>query len=43
MEDMARVGAVITSAEEFLQDEFVIYDYAEEIRRRVPEDEAMPE
>lgn len=43
MEDMARVGAVITSEEEFLQDEFVIYDYAEEIRRRVQEDEAMPE
>ena len=43
MEDMARVGAVITSAEEFLQNEFVIYDYAEEIRRRVQEDEAMPE
>ena len=43
MEDMARVGAVITSAEEFLQEEFVIYDYAEEIRRRVQEDETMPE
>ena len=43
MEDMARVGAVITSAEEFLQEGFVIYDYAEEIRRRVQEDETAPE
>ena len=43
MEDMARAGAVITSAEKFLQEEFVIYDYAEEIRRRVLEDEASPE
>ena len=43
MEDMARVGAVITSAEEFLQKEFVIYDYAEEIRRRVQKDETLPE
>ena len=43
MEDMERVGAVITSAKEFLSDEFIISDYADEIRRRVQMDETVPE
>ena len=43
MEDMARVGAVITSAEDFLKDGFEITDYAAEIQKRVQEDETTPE
>ena len=43
MEDMARVGAVITSAEDFLKDGFEITDYAAEIQKRVQEDETAPE
>lgn len=43
MEDMARVGAVITSSEAFLADNFIIHDYANEIQKRVQEDCAAPE
>jgi len=43
MEDMARVGAVITSAEEFLQDDFAVTDYAAEIQKKVQADETAPE
>ena len=43
MEDMARVGAVITSAVEFLSDGFAITDYAAEIQNRVQADETAPE
>lgn len=43
MEDMARVGAVIVSSEEFLADEFEVSDYAAEIQKRVQEDETAPE
>ena len=43
MEDMARVGAVITSAVEFLSDGFAITDYAAEIQNRVQVDETAPE
>ena len=43
MEDMERVGAVITSAEEFLSDKFEMKDYAAEIQKRVQEDETAPE
>ena len=43
MEDMERVGAVITSAEEFLADGFEMKDYAAEIQKRVQEDETAPE
>ena len=43
MEDMERVGAVITSAEKFLSDDFRIKDYAAEIQERVQADETAPE
>ena len=43
MEDMARVGAVITSSREFLADDFAVADYAAEIQKRVQEDETAPE
>lgn len=43
MEDMARVGAVITSADDFLQDDFAVEDYAMEIQKRVQADETAPE
>lgn len=43
MEDMARVGAVITTAETFLQDDFEVTDYALEIQKRVQADETAPE
>ena len=43
MEDMERVGAVITSAEEFLQDDFAVTDYATEIQKKVQADETAPE
>lgn len=43
MEDMARVGAVITSAEEFLQDDFAVTDYVAEIQKKVQADETAPE
>lgn len=43
MEDMERVGAVITSAKEFLSDAFEMQDYAAEIQKRVQEDETAPE
>ena len=43
MEDMARVGAVITTADSFLEDGFTIEDYAAEIQNRVREDETAPE
>ena len=43
MEDMARVGAVITSAAEFLTEDFEIVDYAAEIQNKVQMDETVPE
>ena len=43
MEDMARVGAVITSSREFLADDFALADYAAEIQKRVQKDETAPE
>ena len=43
MEDMERVGAVITSAEQFFSDEFEVKDYAAEIQERVQADETAPE
>lgn len=43
MEDMARVGAVITSAEEFLDDNFEMADYVAEIQKKVQLDETAPE
>ena len=43
MEDMARVGAVITVAEEFMDEDFVITDFAGEIQKRVQQDETAPE
>ena len=43
MEDMARVGAVITFAEGFLQDDFAVTDYAAEIQKKVQADETTPE
>lgn len=43
MEDMARIGAVITSSNEFLSDDFVMNDYAAEIQNRVQMDETDPE
>ena len=43
MEDMARVGAVITSAAEFLTEDFEIVDYAAEIQNKVQMDETAPE
>lgn len=43
MEDMARVGAVITSAETFMEDGFSVMDYAGEIQKRVQADESAPE
>ena len=43
MEDMERVGAVITSAERFLSADFRIRDYAAEIQKRVQADETAPE
>lgn len=43
MEDMARVGAVITTSEEFLADDFTVYDYANEIQKKVQNDETAPE
>ena len=43
VEDMARVGAVLTTAEEFLADDFVCQDYAAEIQEKVQKDETAPE
>ena len=43
MEDMARIGAVVTSAAEFLADGFTMKNYAEEIQKRVQADETAPE
>lgn len=43
MEDMQRVGAVITSAEEFLAEGYTANDHAGEIRKRVQADETAPE
>ena len=43
MEDMARVGAVLTTAEEFLAGDFVCQDYAAEIQEKVQKDETAPE
>ena len=43
MEDMARVGAVLTTSEKFLMDDFVCQDYAAEIQKKVQEDETAPE
>ena len=43
MEDMARVGAVITTSEKFLADDFTVFDYANEIQKKVQKDETAPE
>ena len=43
MEDMERVGAVLTSAEAFLSDDFEVKDLAAEIQERVQADETAPE
>ena len=43
VEDMARVGAVLTTAEEFLADDFVCQDYAGEIQEKVQKEETAPE
>ena len=43
MEDMARVGAVITSAEVFLEEGYMVADYAGEIQKEVQKDETAPE
>lgn len=43
MEDMARVGAVIDSAEDFLSDDYFAKDYALEIQKKVQSDETAPE
>ena len=43
MEDMARVGAVLTTSKEFLADDFVCEDYAMEIQEKVQKDETAPE
>lgn len=43
MEDMERVGAVIVSAEEFLQEGYHAEDYAAEIQKKVQQDETAPE
>jgi len=43
MEDMARVGAVITTADDFLKDNYIVTDYAAEIQKKVQEDETVPE
>ncbi|MBR4283198.1 MAG: isochorismatase family protein, partial [Anaerotignum sp.] len=43
MEDMERVGAVLTSAEVFLSDDFEVKDLAAEIQEIVQADETAPE
>ena len=43
MEDMARVGAVITDSDTFCTDAFAVADFAGEIQRRVQQDETAPE
>ena len=43
LEDMARVGAVIISAEVFLEENYTVADYAGEIQNRVQKDETAPE
>lgn len=43
MEDMARVGAVITDSDTFCTDAFAVEDLAGEIQRRVQQDETAPE
>ncbi len=43
MEDMARVGAVITDSDTFCADAFAVEDLAGEIQRRVQQDETAPE
>ena len=43
MEDMARVGAVIASSEEFCAEGFKVEDFAGEIQRSVQADETEPE
>ncbi len=43
MEDMKRIGAVITKAEAFLKDDFTVIDYAGEIQKKVQIDETAPE
>lgn len=43
MEDMQRVGAVITSAEVFLAEGYAVDDYAGKIQKRVQMDETAPE
>ena len=43
MEDMERVGAVITSSEAFLKETYAVTDYAGEIQKKVQQDETAPE
>lgn len=43
IEDMARVGAVITDSDTFCTDVFAVADFAGEIQRRVQQDETAPE
>lgn len=43
MEDMARIGAVITTSEAFLKDDFLITDHVSEIQNKVQEDDTAPE
>ena len=43
MEDMARIGAVLTDSAAFCADTFQVEDFAGEIQRRVQQDIAAPE
>lgn len=43
MEDMERAGAVLVSAEDFLANEYVPYDLAGEVRKKVQMDGTAPE
>lgn len=43
MEDMERVGAVITTGTAFLENDFMVEDYAAEIQKKVSEDGTAPE
>lgn len=43
MEDMQRAGAVLTASEQFLAEDFSVYDLAGEIQRKVQQDEIAPE
>lgn len=43
MEDMQRVGAVLTMSEAFLADDFLVRDIAGEVQKQVQADETVPE